>query len=54
MVRSTIAGRDLEVDFGELGRFRNDENEIKRVWLFSLRLRHSRKTYRETVTDQEL
>jgi transposase len=53
MVRSTVAGRDLEVDFGELGQFYNKENEKKRVWLFSLRLRHSRKAYREVVTDQK-
>lgn len=54
MVRSTVAGRDLEVDFGELGRFYDSENITRRVWLFSLRLRHSRKAYREVVTDQKL
>lgn len=54
MVRSTVAGRDLEVDFGELGKFLDDEGVIRRVWLFSLRLRHSRKTYREIVLDQKI
>lgn len=54
MVRTTVAGRDLEVDFGELGRFLDDEKVIRRTWLFSLRLRHSRKAYREIVTDQKL
>ena len=29
-------------------------NVIRKVWLFSLRLRHSRKTYREIVLDQTL
>jgi transposase len=53
MVRSTVAGRDLDLDFGELGRF-FDNGVLKRVWLFSLRLRHSRKTYREIVLDQKL
>jgi hypothetical protein len=54
MVRSTISGRDLELDFGELGRFLDDHGVMKRVWLFSLRLRHSRKAYREIVTDQKI
>jgi transposase len=54
MVRSTVAGRDLEVDFGELGRFYDEKGQLVRVWLFSLRLRHSRKAYREIVTDQKL
>lgn len=51
MVRPTVPGRDMDVDFGELGRFQ-DEDTIKRVWLFSLSLRHSRKVYREIVLDQ--
>ena len=54
MVRSTVPGRDLELDFGELGRFMNDVRVIKKVWLFSLRLRHSRWTYREIVLDQKI
>lgn len=53
MVRTTVAGRDLEVDFGELGRFLDSEGIIRKTWLFSLRLRHSRKSYREIVTDQK-
>ncbi len=54
MVRSTTPGSDLELDFGELGRFRDDAGVIKRVWLFSLRLRHSRQAHREIVLDQTL
>lgn len=54
MVRTTVPGRDLELDFGELGRFRDADGTVKRVWLFSLRLRHSRKAYREIVLDQKL
>ena len=52
MVRTTAAGKDLEVDFGELGRFLDNEGVLRRVWLFSLRLRHSRKAYREIVLNQ--
>jgi transposase len=53
MVRVTVAGRDMEVDFGELGKFLDEDGNIKKVWLFSLRLRHSRKVYREVVTNQK-
>lgn len=54
MVRTTAAGRDLELDFGDLGRFLDDDNVLKKVWLFSLRLRHSRKAYREIVLNQTI
>lgn len=54
MVRPTEPGQYLEIDFGELGRFLNERGEVKRVWIFSLRLRHSRKAWREVVTDQKL
>jgi transposase len=54
MVRFTVPGRDMELDFGELGKFFEDDQTEKRVWLFSLRLRHSRKVYREIVLDQTL
>lgn len=54
MVRSTVAGQDLDVDFGELGKFLDEDQKERRVWLFSLRLRHSRKAYREIVLDQTL
>ena len=54
MVRSTVPGSDMDVDFGELGKFLDEDQVIKKVWLFSLRLRHSRKAYREIVLDQTL
>lgn len=53
MVRQTVPGRDLDVDFGDLGKFLDDDGTIRKVWLFSLRLRHSRKAYREIVLDQK-
>ncbi len=54
MVRSTVPGKDMDVDFGEIGRFIDEDQIEKRMWLFSLRLRHSRKVYREVVCDQTL
>jgi len=52
MVRKTIAGQDLDIDFGYLGKFFDDEGIIRKAWVFSFRLRHSRRTYREVVLDQ--
>jgi transposase len=52
MVRSTIPGEIMDVDFGELGRFLDVDQVPRRVWLFSLRLRHSRKAFRMIVLDQ--
>lgn len=54
MVRDTIPGKHLDLDFGFLGRFLDENDELKKVWLFSLRLRHSRRVYREIVTNQKL
>ena len=51
MVRSTIQGQDLDIDFGYLGKFL-DEGIIRKAWVFGFRLRHSRRTYREVVLDQ--
>jgi len=52
MVRHTIPGNDLDIDFGYLGKFLNDEGIVKKAWVFSFRLRHSRRAYREIVLDQ--
>ena len=52
MVRNTLPGQDLEIDFGYLGKFLDDERNIRKAWVFSFRLRHSRRTYREVVLDQ--
>ncbi len=54
MVRATSPGKEMEVDFGELGKFQDSDGTLKRVWLLSCRLRHSRKAYREVVLDQTL
>lgn len=54
MVRSTTPGLDMEVDFGELGRFVDENGLLKKVWILSLRLRHSRRAYREIALDQSV
>ena len=55
MVRSTVAGDVMEVDFGFLG-YLWDESLAKprKAWVFSARLRHSRKAYREIVWKQDV
>ena len=54
MVRETIAGEVLEVDFGYLGlSWDVNTNSRRKTWFFSGRLRHSRKVYREVVFNQQ-
>jgi len=53
MMRSTQAGKTMEVDFGELGLVWDpDEKRQRKAWVFSGRLRHSRLAWREVVFDQ--
>jgi len=52
MPRNTAVGQDLDIDFGYLGKFLDDEGKMKKAWVFSFRLRHSRRAYREVVLDQ--
>lgn len=54
MVRPTVPGQDMEIDFGYLGQFLNDEGTLKKAWFFSFRLRHSRRTFRRVVLDQTI
>lgn len=53
MIRQTNPGKQMDVDFGELGLFQDEDGVSKRIWLFSGRLRHSRKAYREVVLNQK-
>lgn len=52
MIRNTIAGQDLDIDFGYLGKFLDDEGIIRKAWVFSFRLRHSRRAFQKVVLDQ--
>ena len=54
MVRPTVPGRDLEVDFTYLGiTYDHQSRRNRRTHLFSARLRHSRLAYREATFDQK-
>jgi transposase len=55
MVRNTTPGEVMDVDFGFLGRLWDPlEQKFKKVWVFSGRLRHSRKAYRRLVWEQDV
>jgi transposase len=55
MVRQTYPGEVLEVDFGFLGLFWDAlQSKFRKTWVFSARLRHSRRAYREVVFDQSV
>ena len=54
MRRETKPGEVMEVDFGHLGlTWDAATRSRKRTWVFSGRLRHSRRAYREVVFDQK-
>jgi Integrase core domain len=53
MVRHTYPGEVMDVDFGFMGSFWDTkQSRLRKTWVFSARLRHSRKAYREVVFDQ--
>lgn len=51
--RDTIPGEVMEVDFGQLGYVLDEQGQRRRAFVFSGRLRHSRKAYRQVVYDQK-
>lgn len=53
MIRDHVPGEYGDVDFGYLGMFYDPDSQlVRKTWLFSFRLRYSRKAYREVVFDQ--
>jgi len=53
MIRDTLPGKVMEVDFGYLGKIWDLElGRERKAWVFSGRLRHSRRAWREIVFDQ--
>ena len=53
MIRNTVAGKHMDVDFGYLGTAIDKEGIQRKIWVFSARLRHSRKAYRQIVLTQK-
>jgi transposase len=55
MVRTTKPGEVMDVDFGYLGMLWDDSRgKHRKAWVFSGRLRHSRKAYRRLVWEQDV
>lgn len=55
MVRNTKPGEVMDVDFGFLGKLWDEvRQKFRKVWVFSGRLRHSRKAYRKLVWEQDV
>jgi len=53
VARPTVAGQDMEVDFGYLGvTYDPIGRRNRKTWLFSGRLRHSRLAWREAIFEQ--
>ncbi len=52
MIRKTIPGEVMDVDFGYLGIVTDDKAKKRKAWVFSGRLRYSRKAFREVVFRQ--
>lgn len=50
--RDSIPGEVMEVDFGYLGLMEDDQGLCRKAWVFSGRLRYSRRAWREVVFDQ--
>jgi len=55
MTRTATPGEVMDVDFGLLGRLEDGVpgSKPRKAWMFSARLRYSRKTYREVVFRQD-
>lgn len=55
MIRTSLPGECMEVDFGYVGVFWDSKlRAMKKTWVFSARLRYSRRAYRQVVTNQNV
>lgn len=50
----TSAGQEAQVDFGYVGRTKDDAGRMKKTWVFNMRLSYSRLDYYEKVYDQKV
>jgi transposase len=50
----SLPGEEAQVDFGDVGRLPNPEGQIKRAYVFNMRLSFSRLDYYEVVFDQKV
>lgn len=50
----TLAGQEAQVDFGYVGRIKDDEGKRRKSWVFNMRLSYSRLDYYEKVYNQKV
>ena len=50
----TVAGHEAQVDFGYVGRIRDEKGKSRKAWVFNMRLSYSRYDYYERVYDQKV
>lgn len=50
----TPPGHEAQVDFGYVGKTRDDEGRLRKTWVFNMRLSYSRLDYYEKVYDQRV
>jgi len=50
----TLPGKEAQVDFGYVGRTKDDSGKSRKTWVFNMRLSHSRYDYYEKVYDQKV
>lgn len=50
----TLPGQEAQVDFGYIGKIKDDEGKIRKAWVFNMRLSYSRLDYYERVYDQRV
>jgi transposase len=50
----SLPGEEAQVDFGDVGKLPNPEGQIKRAYIFNMRLSYSRLDYYEVVFDQKV
>ena len=50
----TPPGDEAQVDFGYVGKTRDDEGRLRKTWVFNMRLSYSRLDYYEKVYDQRV
>lgn len=50
----TPVGQEAQVDFGYVGKIKDENGKLSKTWVFNMRLSYSRYDYYEIVTDQRV
>lgn len=50
----TLPGKEAQVDFGYVGKTKDDEGRTRKTWVFNMRLSYSRMDYYRKVYDQKV